>query len=1023
MMKPREDLTLGIDLGIGSCGWAVIRESESTDDIVGWGTRCFDVPETDKERTPTNQIRREHRGLRRILDRRRQRMNDIRRLFKSVGLLDGDGKSALKIEGLDPWRLRTEGLDRKLTGQELAVALGHIAKHRGFKSNSKRKSNEPASDDSKMLKEIEKSRTRLQAFRTVGEMFAKDETYATRKRNRDGDYSRSVLRDDLEREVKLLFSQQRRMGNTLASDALEQEFIRIAFFQRPLADSEDKVGTCPFEPTEKRAARRAPSFELFRFLSRLTALRLQTGSGERPLTPDEIAKASEDFGSQNGMTFKRLRKLLGLDLGIRFPGIDLEDEAKRDVVNRTANHGCMQGTKALRDALGEAGWNSLCHEPDKLDAIASKLTFREDPLSIRKGLEEIGLEPLILDALMAGVERGDFSDFTRAGHISAKASRNIIPHLRRGLVYSEACKAAGYDHAKRRETRLDEINNPVARKALTEALKQVRAIVREYGLPGRIHIELARDVGKSKEERDEIRFGIEKRNKAKDRLRDEFRDAIGGAPRDGTEDLLRFELWKEQKGRCLYCDQPIHPNAVVATDNSVQVDHILPWSRSGDDSFVNKTLCHAGCNQEKKGRTPFEWFGKDEQRWSAFAARVENTREMKGCKKRNYLLKDASILEEKFRPSNLGDTRYATRLLLDELARWYPDDGKRHVFARPGQLTDRLRRGWGIQDLKKALEPDGEKRKADDRHHALDALIVAATSEGALNRLTRAFQEEERRGGHRDFSNLPPPWPGFVEQVREKFHGIFVSRAERHRARGEAHAATVRQIAERNGETVIFERKSVESLTEKDLPRIKDPERNGKLIESIRAWIAAGKPKGTWPKSPKGDDVKKVSLKTNKKADVLIRDGAAERGEMVRVDVFRKKNKKGKWEFFLVPIYPHQVMDRVRWPEPPNRAVQGGKDEEAWPEISREHEFLWSLNPLSFVEIEKSDGTFIDGYFRGLDRSTGAITVSPHHSKDELVRSIGVKTLKSFAKYHVDRLGRRFPIERETRTWRGVACT
>jgi CRISPR-associated endonuclease Csn1 len=230
-MDIREDLTLGIDLGIGSCGWAVIRRSGGNGEIVDWGARTFDVPETDKKRTPTNQIRREKRGLRKVLRRRRQRMNEIRRIFKSSGLLEHDGKTALSIAGLDPWRLRAEGLDRRLTGKELAVSLAHIAKHRGFKSNSKRKSNE-ASDDSKMLKAIHDTIDKLGAYRTVGEMFAKDELFAVRKRNRDGDYSRSVLRDDQEREVRLLFDRQRRMGNELASSELEDGFIGTAFFQR-----------------------------------------------------------------------------------------------------------------------------------------------------------------------------------------------------------------------------------------------------------------------------------------------------------------------------------------------------------------------------------------------------------------------------------------------------------------------------------------------------------------------------------------------------------------------------------------------------------------------------------------------------------------------------------------------------------------------------------------------------------------------------------------------------------------------
>lgn len=983
-------------------------------EIVALGVRTFDVPETNKERTPTNQLRRQHRGMRRVLRRRRQRMDALRSLFKNHGLLETAEKDSLKIPGMDPWSLRAEGLERALTDAEFAVALGHIAKHRGFKSNSKRDRGENApKESSAMLKAIASTQERLAGYRTIGEMFAKDPAFAGRKRNRDGDYSRSVLRSDQEFETRKLFSEQRRLGNTQATAGLEDEFIGIAFFQRPLGDSEDKVGDCPFEPGEKRAAKHCYSFELFRFLSRLTVLRIRQGHEDRPLTSEEIALASAQLGTHKGMSFSRLRKLIGLPDDARFNGVPPDEESKRDVVARSGS--MAPGTYALVNVLGDA-FKTLLSTPDKLDRIAFVLSFREDVDSIRKGLEDIGLEPIILDVLMNGVEEGKFGAFKGAAHISAKACRNIIPHLKRGLTYDKACTEADYDHAKRRETALESIGNPVARKALTEAIKQVRAIIQEYGLPGRIHIELARDVGKSKEERDEITRGIEKRNIEKDKHREEFKSVVGKEPAT-AEDLLRFELWKEQGCRCLYTDEAIPPAAIVSSDNTVQVDHILPWSRSGDDSFVNKTLCFAKANQEKKGRTPFEWFGADERRWAKFVECVETSKGMKGRKKRNYILKDAALLEEKFRPRNLNDTRYATRTFHGLLQRLYPET---KIVARPGPLTDRLRRAWGIQNLKKG--EDG-KRVADDRHHALDALIVAATSEAALQRLTRAFQEAERKGLHRDFSRFEPPWPGFVEEARKKLLEVFVSRAERRRARGEANAATVRQIGKHNGEAVVFERKSVEALTLKDLERIKNPERNGKLIEILREWIEAKKPKDKPPLSPKGDPIRKVRLQTNKKVDVLIRDGAAERGEMVRVDVFRKKNKKGFWEFSLIPIYPHQIADAADWPMPPNKTVQGGKDEADWPEVSAEHEFIWSIYPLSFLEIEKSDGTSIDGYFRGLDRSTGALAVSPHFSRQVLERGIGAKTLRSFKKVVVDRLGRRFEVKRELRTWRGEVCT
>jgi CRISPR-associated endonuclease Csn1 len=1013
---------LGIDLGIASCGWALIEEDAEGGRIVAWGVRTFDAPETSKERTPTNQLRRQFRGLRRVIRRRRQRMNQIRALLAARGLLANSEKAALSRPALNPWQLRVEALDRRLDGEQLAVVLGHIAKHRGFRSNKKEQSN-AASEDSKMLAAIDVTKQRLTSYRTVGEMFARDPAYAGRKRNRDGDYTRSILRTDQEHEVRLIFERQRALGNPLADEDLRDAYSELAFTQRPLADSEDRIGPCPFEPDEKRAAKRGYSFELFRFLSRLNALRISARQVERALTAEEIARAADGFGTQRGMTFKRLRNILDLADAERFADIPFGEESKRDVVNRSAGNGAMQGVSALRAAVGEAAWKTLLASPEKLDRIAFVLTFRESAATIRRGLDEIGLPEGVADAVMAGLDQGAFRGFAGAGHISAKACRAIIPGLRAGMVYSDACTAAGYDHARRPETRIEDIANPVARKALGESLKQVRAVVGAYGLPDRIHVELARDVGKSAEEREEIRRGIEKRNKDRDRLRAAFVETVGEDPRIGTEDMLRFELWQEQAGRCLYTDRAIQPAAILAGDNSVQVDHILPWSRFGDDSFVNKTLCFAGANQEKRGRTPHEWLKDDAAAWEAFAARVETIKSMKGRKKRNYLLKDAAAVEEKFRSRNLNDTRYAARILMEHLARLHPADGTRRVFARPGALTDRLRRVWGLQDLKKVLEPDGEKRKADDRHHALDALIVAATSESALNRLTRAFQVAEAVGSHRDFSGFTPPWAGFVEEVRAKFPTIMVSRAERGRARGEAHAATIRQVRQEEDGTTVYERKAVLELKETDLDRVKDPERNAALVESLRDWIAAGKPKDAPPKSPRGDAIGKVRLLANKKVDVEVRGGAAERGEMVRVDVFRKQNRRGEWEFYLVPIYPHQVADRKNWPMPPDRAVTAHKAEGEWPIMDAGFEFLWSLHPRSFIEVERKDGTTITGYFMGFDRDGGQISISSPHSTKAITPRIGTRTLRRFEKFRVDRLGHVFPVARETRTWHGAACT
>lgn len=1021
----KENLSLGIDLGIASCGWALIdwTDIEAPGTISAMGSWCFDVPETSKDRTPTNQIRRANRLLRRVIRRRRSRMSELRKLFEQQNLIASRDPEHLKKQKLDPWELRARGLDKLLTGEEFAAALLHIAKRRGFKSNAKRDAGaNDASDDGKVMKALALTTEKLARYKTVGEMFARDPEFSDRRRNRPSDYSRVVQRDDLAHEVRRLFSEQHKLGNNFATGELQEKYEAIAFFQRPFQDSESLVGPCPFEPAEKRAAKYAPSFEQFRFLSKLINVRIYAPrEAPRPLNDAERARACAIAGKTQKVTWKALRMALPKD--VMFVGIKQEDE-KHDFGARTGES--FHGTVKLRECLGENIPLPL------LDTIAFILTFRETPESIEKGLREAGVKEADIDGLMTGLAEGKFAKFKGAAHISALAARNLLPHLEAGLGYDKACAASGYNHSQSRFSGYEQVkdragfkalladlqeavNNPVARKSLTESMKQVWALVNTYGLPGRIHIELARDVGKSTEERDEISEGIKKRTKDKETLRDELKTNLG-VDRVSGDDLLRYELWKQQGGRCLYTDKEIHITQVRASDNSVQVDHILPWSRFGDDSFHNKTLCLASANQHKRNMTPYEWLKDDAILWERFSAQVEANKNFKGLKKRNYLLRNATEVEEKFRSRNLNDTRYATKILLEAVKLLYPQD-RRHdcVRARPGSLTAALRKAWGLEGLKKT---DG-KRIADDRHHALDALVVAATSEGELNKLTKVYQQSEARGEARSLGHVPEPWPGFRDDAIKGMNGVFVARPERRRARGEGHAATIKQVGKSDGK--VYMRKAVDkNLKETDLVNIKDAERNRATGESLRAWIEAGHPKDAPPLSPKGDVIRNIRILTIYKPAVNVRGGTADRGKMVRVDLFAKPNNKGKEEYYCVPIYPHQVINRRK--PIPNRAYASGKAE--WPEMNAEYKFLFSLYHHSWVKIVDAKGQPKEGYFKKFDSNTGAINLGLHFDVQNIKdgRSIGVKTLSSINKFAVDRLGRRSRIAREVRTWHGEVC-
>jgi CRISPR-associated endonuclease Csn1 len=1033
---------LGVDGGIASTGWAVIElpnDGQNNDlpqgQIVAAGARTFESAETDKERTPKNQIRRQYRGQRRVINRRRQRMNAIRDLFVSHQLLPTAAKDALRAPNLDPWQLRAAGLDRRLSAQEFAVALGHIARHRGFRSNAKRdRGANAAPDSSKMLSAIDATREKLSRYRTVGEMISCDPFFTGRRRNRAGDFSRSILRSDQEQETEILFKAQRRLGSELASTALETSFADKAFSQKPLQSSDAMVGPCPFETGERRAAKSSPAFEQFRLLSRLTTIKLITGRSEERLTADQISAAMDGFGKTQSLKFDGLRKRLDLDPNTRFAGVGIGEEKKRDVAARLG--GCMEGTAALRKviaaAAGDLSWQALFARGDQLDSIAAVLTFREDEREIRSGIDETGVDTPISDAIMAALQDGAFVKFKGAGHISARAARAIIPGLRRGLVYSEAAEEADYDHTAKPATAIKDIGSPVARKALSEMLKQVVAVEQVHGPFDRIHIEMARDVGKSIEERGKIERGIKDRTADKERAREDLKQLLN-VTHVSANDLLRYELWKEQAGKSLYSGAPLPIQAVLETDNRVQVDHILPWSRFSDDSYINKTLCLTGENHDKEDRTPHEWITADKPsaEWDEFAARVESAT-IKGRKKRNFLLKDAKSVEDKFRERNLNDTRYATRVLLDELKRRYPagDDKKQRVFARPGELTSKLRRAWGLNSLKKL--PSGE-RTSDDRHHALDAIVVAAITNSELQRLTRAFQHAERMGLSRDFANLPEPWTGFRIEAENRHTNLTVSRAEVRRARGEAHKATIKQIRDVDGARLVFERKPIDKLNLADLDLIPVPEPYGKVadpmklhtatVDALRTWIMDGKPKtdDRLPRSPKGDVIRKIRVQTTAKIAVEVRGGTADRGEMVRVDVFQKQNAKGTRQFFTIPIYPHEVAECS---DPPNRAVQTGGIAK-WPVIDVSYDFLWSVYPMSLLQLTKSEGETIIGYFRGLDTNTGAFKISPVNdlSLDLIKKGIGVRTLLDFKKLTIDRLGNIAEVAPEVRTWRGKVCT
>ena len=302
-------------------------------------------------------------------------------------------------------------------------------------------------------------------------------------------------------------------------------------------------------------------------------------------------------------------------------------------------------------------------------------------------------------------------------------------------------------------------------------------------------------------------------------------------------------------------------------------------------------------------------------------------------------------------------------------------------------------------------------------------MIVAACSESMLQRLTTRVQQSEASGQRRPFADVPEPWAGFREQAHAALDKVFVARPERRRVSGEVHAATIRQVRERDGVDVVYERKAVDALTLKDLARVKDGEgRNAPTVTILRAWIEAGKPGSAPPRSPKGDAIRKVRLETGDPVRVSIRGGTADRGDMARVDVFVEQQPGKRTRYHLVPIYPHQIVD-FALTSPPNRAVVAYKEDENDWIATDGFKFVFSLYINSLVKTCRNDGTPLVGYFKGLHRGTAAISLASPLSQQTVRGGIGTKTLALFQKLTADRLGRVSHVPQEVRTWRGEVCT
>lgn len=1064
--KPREPYTLGLDIGMASVGAALLLPREQRIHVLH--VRTFDKAETADRGESLNKIRRDARLIRRRIRRRAHRLLRLARLMKNVGLIDAAAPETFSLPAISPWELRVAGLDRRLENKEWASVLYHIVKHRGFQSNRK----SAAKNDEKagaMLAGVGRNKELLTEYRSVGELVAKHEAFGKSKRNKGGDYSHTFARADLAAELNLLFEHQRALGHRHASADFQAAVHKLLMARRPMPSVLGMVGNCTYEKAEKRAPKASYRAERFIWLGKLNTLKI-VGIGEaRPLTETERRAIIEQPFVKAKLTFKQVRTALGLEPHERFNLLSYRPSRKgKDKDPEDATFFEAKAFHTLRKAYEAAGlqaaWQRDALDPDRLDTLAHALTCFQDDSQARDWLSRQGIEANIIEAVLE-------ESFDKFIHLSQKALIAVLPFMEAGQRTDEALLSAGYERPAElgeRRKRLpppnrEIIRNPVVYRALNQARKLVNAVVDAYGPPAAVHIEFARDLSKPIDERRRIEQGQKEFQAEKKKAIDGFIDNFGHSP--SGLDLQKWRLYSEQHAQCPYCQQEIAINNLFDAGYA-QIDHALPYSRSFDDSMNNKVLAHGKCNQDKMNKTPYEHFdgAGDSERWRRFVGWVQGNKSIRQAKRNKLLRKDFGDKEaEKFRDRHLNDTRYICRefkRMVEHNLEWHPQaEGDERCVVLSGELTSLLRTRWGIT----------KNRAAGDLHHAQDAAVIAAASRALVKRMSDYSRRNELEMVRENISDpatgeiidiaalrrleahFPKPWPHFHEELRAHLshtpapllagmpgydaeriaavRPVRVSRAPTRCGLGAAHQETIRSIRPNNMSAV---KTPLTSLKYSDIDNIVQDGRDAAWIDELKLRLEPFKGEDKKPNScagakafgpgqpplvkpskdpSKAPIIRGVKLLDTQKSGLPVRGGIANNGAMLRVDIFTKSGK-----FHAVPIY---VADATK-KELPNRAVVANKPEEDWTLMDESHRFLFSLYPNDWVCIRYKNAPAREGYYAGLNRSTGAIDLWVHdrnqtHGKKGLLEGNGIKIALAVEKYHVDLLGKLHRVHHEER--------
>lgn len=793
---------LGIDLGTNSLGWALIRldDDDTPQGIIRLGSRIFSDGRNPKDGQSLAVMRRVPRQQRRRRDRFLKRQSRLMQQLISMGLMPADEQSRKDLERLDPYELRARGITESLTPSELGRAIFHLNQRRGFKSNRRTDKSE-ANEKGKIASAVARVQAELdeQGFPTLGVyLHARRQQGKTVRARLNGEgakasYELYLHRDMVAQEFDLLWARQASYAPTALTPEYGQMLRDTLLFQRPLKPV--RPGKCSFNSTEDRLPQAHPLVQRLRILQDLNHLRYTSpGQSAQALTLEQRNAVFEKLLRQKTMGFPAIKKAAGIPANSL---VNLESE-RRDKLLGDATAGVLAKPEFFGDA-----WYGF--SVDTQVELVSLLQNEEDERAVVERLIKMGVAP---------EQAAHISDKAVLppgyGRLGSSAARSIVEQLLNKVTsYAEAVIAAGYtEHYQASDEVLEslpyygsvlasqvgggsgdprdkneelihgKIANPTVHIGLNQLRKVINEIIGKYGHPRQIAIELARELKLSRDKKIERDRQYAQNQKANDEYRKDIEKAGFAVTHDS---MLRMRLWHEMSRNplercCVYTGEHISIHRLLSNDGGVHIDHVLPFSRTLDDSAGNKVLCMRQANSFKRNMTPHEAFahapaGYD---WEAILARAQGLPYSKRKKFAADAMQRYNTEERDFLARQLTDTAYLARVSRQYLECICP---RNKIWSNPGQLTALLRNKWG---LNRQLSENGVKNRDDHRHHAVDALVIALIDRSLLQKVAAASARADREGQNNLIDRMPEPWSNFHLTVTNAVSHIVVSHKPDH---------------------------------------------------------------------------------------------------------------------------------------------------------------------------------------------------------------------------------------------------